>query len=346
MFWDDGSESNAYVTTNDQSQSRFRFKGSAKINADWSAGFLMEFGFSQTADGDKNDADGNVPGSFGVRHEALYLKSNSMGTIWLGHTTIAMYGIADIVLGGTTNNSVEQDLSFGGFIPFLTGTTNAYAGATLSALGAGGNPANGVSRRDLIKYVSPTVGGFVLSADAGGDDQWTAALRYAGEFGGIRVAGGVGYGQDTELDAGAVVGQERIDTFGASLSAQHVPTGLFIAGSYGESDNNSTALSQETTTRSVTAGMGQKFSTLGTTTFWGRYTQNEGGYVEDGFTAGVAVSSSDFVVISAGINQSIDAAAMDLYVTYYNVTGDVTSNSVKYDMKDFNAVMAGAIIRF
>jgi hypothetical protein len=31
MFWDDGYESNAYVVTNDNSRSRFRFKGKAKI---------------------------------------------------------------------------------------------------------------------------------------------------------------------------------------------------------------------------------------------------------------------------------------------------------------------------
>src|SRR5262249_17535177 len=40
MFWDDGRESNAYVVTNDNSRSRFRFKGEAKIEDDWKAGFL------------------------------------------------------------------------------------------------------------------------------------------------------------------------------------------------------------------------------------------------------------------------------------------------------------------
>src|SRR6056297_3733441 len=34
-------EENVYIGTNNASRSRFRFKGSAKINADWSAGFLM-----------------------------------------------------------------------------------------------------------------------------------------------------------------------------------------------------------------------------------------------------------------------------------------------------------------
>src|SRR5690349_24829139 len=35
--WDDGVESNVYVGTNSLEQSRFRFVGDAKIDADWSA---------------------------------------------------------------------------------------------------------------------------------------------------------------------------------------------------------------------------------------------------------------------------------------------------------------------
>ncbi len=42
-----------------------------------------------------------------------------------------------------------------------------------------------------VKYNSPTLAGFTQSAAWGEDDQYDAALRYAGEFGGIRVAGGL-----------------------------------------------------------------------------------------------------------------------------------------------------------
>src|SRR6056297_3023715 len=37
-------EANTYIGTHNSSRSRFRFKGSARIDSDWSAGFLMEFG--------------------------------------------------------------------------------------------------------------------------------------------------------------------------------------------------------------------------------------------------------------------------------------------------------------
>ena len=44
LWWDDGAESNAYVVTNDNSRTRFRFKGKAKIDKDWEAGYQIEVG--------------------------------------------------------------------------------------------------------------------------------------------------------------------------------------------------------------------------------------------------------------------------------------------------------------
>ena len=64
----------------------------------------------------------------------------------------------------------------------------------------GGGATNG-----RVRYDSPTIAGFTLSASwAHGDDDdvdqdsWSVALRYAGEFGAFRVAGGIGY-QEREL---------------------------------------------------------------------------------------------------------------------------------------------------
>src|SRR6476620_12188424 len=40
--WDDGTEQNVYQGTNNLEQSRFRFTGSAKIDKEWSAGYVLE----------------------------------------------------------------------------------------------------------------------------------------------------------------------------------------------------------------------------------------------------------------------------------------------------------------
>ena len=44
LWWDDGKERNAYIVTNDNQRSRFRFKGKAKIDKDLEAGYQIEVG--------------------------------------------------------------------------------------------------------------------------------------------------------------------------------------------------------------------------------------------------------------------------------------------------------------
>jgi hypothetical protein len=44
IWWNDGTEKNVYVGTNSVEQSRFRFLGEAKIDKEWSAGYILEIG--------------------------------------------------------------------------------------------------------------------------------------------------------------------------------------------------------------------------------------------------------------------------------------------------------------
>jgi len=44
FWWDDGTEQNVYIGTNTIEQSRFRFTGEAKIDKEWSAGYILEIG--------------------------------------------------------------------------------------------------------------------------------------------------------------------------------------------------------------------------------------------------------------------------------------------------------------
>ena len=62
-----------------------------------------------------------------------------------------------------------------------------------------GDPAANQGRTELLRYDSPTIGGFVASASIGeAGDYWGVMLRYAGEFSGFRVAAGIGYENVTD----------------------------------------------------------------------------------------------------------------------------------------------------
>src|SRR5690606_29584219 len=125
------------------------------------------------------------------------------------------------------------------------------------------------TRANLVRYVSPTFSGFTFSASWGEDDFWDVALRYANEFNGVRVAGGIGYQEWTDgnavtvLPTGVLGGFDLASTgsqgnpgcadldwtldpiafgvgsdvdchaLGLSGSVMHVPTGLYVFGAYG-----------------------------------------------------------------------------------------------------------------
>ncbi len=67
---------------------------------------------------------------------------------------------------------------------------------SLVTLGAGPYSSDcfehGPSRRDGVRYDTPTWHGFIFSAAWGEDDFWDAAIRYAGEWHGFRLAAGTG----------------------------------------------------------------------------------------------------------------------------------------------------------
>jgi hypothetical protein len=351
--------------TNGFSMTRFRLLGSAKINADWSAGFLMEFGLGRTGMSyDVNQDTGARYGGYsplGIRHQALYVKSNSLGTLWMGHTTDAVDGLIDICLGCPITSSSESHLGWGNFEMTAFGV---YTGLTFDDVGVG-QEGYYATRRNLLKYVSPSFAGFSFTASWGDDDNgntdfgtpgfehdyiWNLALRYANEFNGVRVAAGAGYThiEGADVDSWAIVG-----------SMQHVPTGLYIAANYRTQEIIGCSVGEDCDDDAwgIQLGIVRKWSTLGATTFWvqyGNHANGDKGTFNNG-VFDVYVSGADADIWTFGINQKIDAAAMELYLTYWNIATDVTGcfgavacggADFTVEQGDLNVIMAGARIRF
>jgi predicted porin len=322
MFWDDGVNSDVYVATNVQSRTRFRFKGSATINADWSAGFLLEMGMSRPGASSSATAASDTvmltDNGIDVRHQTLYLKSKRWGTMHMGHTSDATDGISQICLG----------CSFGDYAPAVLDDMassfvlrTAAGGASTTTVGDYFESAEG-TRQALVKYTSPTVYGFVLTTNWADeehdtDDGWGVALRYAGEYGAFRVAGGIGF--ESQAD---------VDTTGGSLSIAHAPSGLYVAAGGGVEE---TAAGDDETWH-VAAGINRKWNSLGKTHFGVVYGDS------DMRTDGQSASMWGFTT-----HQQIDAAAMEVYVQYYRLDAE---NDTDGDLQNFDVVYAGARIKF
>jgi predicted porin len=378
LWFDDGFESNVYQVTNLVSQSRFRFVGEAKVSADWSAGYLLEVGVA----GARSDAvdqfsdDGTTgTNALSIRHSAWWLQSKQLGKLWVGQTSTATDGITEINLANVTHfateNAAGQAGAFsvrtpGAFGPRL----NAFMGGAGVAGSAGtdsGQIGEG-NRQNVVKYETPTFAGFIVSTAWGEDDMWDVALRYAGEFNGIKIAFGVGYQRFTD---GNTFPNERncvefgtapdvdCQQVGASGAIMHVPTGLYVHAAYGQRwDDNVDRLPvlglDDTSTQwYVQAGIEQKFFPLGKTTIFGEYQRWEIGQTGSQGTNAlgdpVSFNSAEMTMWGVGINQSIEAAAMDLYINYRNYSPESTvgvAAPVTTEFEDFQTIMAGGIIKF
>jgi hypothetical protein len=188
---------------------------------------------------------------------------------------------------------------------------------------------------------------------------WDVALRYAGEHAGFRVAAGIGYssnagglGEVTSL-RDALFGQEPTMVKG-SASILHVATGLYLSGAYINQDND-LAGRNDTTLWYLNGGIAKNWTGLGNTVLYGEYANVEDGVASttntaaggsaSGGTSGL-FATSDATVWGLGIVQHIDAAAMEVFLSYRNYSGDVTRDGRTQDADDMQVVIGGARIRF
>jgi predicted porin len=356
LYWDDGGESNAYIVTNENSRSRFRFKGKAKINADWEAGYLIEVGIRTanskrfTQDNDRGDGNPADVG-FDLRDAVWYLKSKTLGRGWVGLTASSTDQITEINQTQTSVFSKYSDIEDSGLGLFLRSSTNGgLSNLTWRRLiGDGGDqPGDGDRKYNQVKYESPEIAGFTASATWGEDDFWDMALRYSGEIGPFKIAAGIGYGEqldgtDTNISCNATIaGNQDCHQFGGSISVIHDPTGLFVNFGAGTKTDEliedtarfaGTGVDDGQEFWAIQGGIERKFFDVGKTTLYGEYYNYDGGgnsrrTIEAGdpinpFGGDAAIWATGVESFGAGVAQGFDNAALIVYLQYRHVEADL-----------------------
>jgi hypothetical protein len=322
LIWDNDVDSDTYVVDNDASSSRFGFQGTATMRPGWIAGYNMEFDLN--ADSNSNsvteDDDEGSGLEVRVRKNELYIESERLGRVTLGQGSSAGDGIAGIVLG---NSMSTVALDFGGSLQ--VGGGNAL-GDIVDDLGTG--------RADRVRYDSPSIYGFILSASWGEDDLVDVALRYKNEWNSIRLAAGIAYAS-AEIDLPSSEDNE-FDQVTGSISVMHIPTGIFLAFAAGEREFDIFGGDPSTLDKSFwygQLGVEKRFFAPGSTTIFAEY----GEYTND-----FDVAEEEVTKVGFGIVQSIDSAAMDLYGTavFWDYDDSLDNEG------DLTTVMVGAIIKF
>jgi hypothetical protein len=364
-----GRASDVYIVENVPSGGTFfALTGDAKINPKLTAGFNVTIALDTGGrshnvsqfDDDGTEGQAGPRGAGGFDTDIVltlanwYLDHKDLGRITVGRINTATAGTTTVDLGGAgvTANAQVGYTQRGFFEP--------NTGASWAAL-LGGNTVNGssLSRANAISYTSPTFGGFSVAAAWGENDAWDAAIRFAGEFSGFRIAAALGYadnlaglGDVTEDNSVGVTGLgvkiggvevfPQTSQVKGSASVLHVATGLYLTGAYVNQDNDSIAPGvRETTLWYVQGGVSKNWTGLGNTVVYGEYARINDAVMFDATGGALANTYADSAVWGLGVVQHIDAAAMEVFLSYRNFSADAV-----IDTEDFNVVMGGARIKF
>jgi hypothetical protein len=217
LIYDDGHSTETYFPVdNGNSSTRAGMRLHHELSPGIEIGFNVEGEWTPYSTGyvnqlNKGDVDWD---SSLLRKLEAYIDVRAVGKFWVGQGSMASDGTAEVDLSGTTivgYSSVAD--SAGGQLYRLDDDTlsSVSVGSTFSNL-------DGLGRRLRVRYDTPSLNGFTVSASAGqvvvphrvGDIGWDVALRYNAELTDYKIAAAVAIsdrGEDSQavLDGSASI---------------------------------------------------------------------------------------------------------------------------------------------
>ena len=328
LFVDDGTGTNVYHVDNDNSSTRVRVVGRARLDEDFSVGAQGEVEFESNSSATINQLsdEGVGPNNFKERKLEIWLESKRFGKLWLGQGDTASNGTSEIDLSGTgvIGYSAIEDMA-GGLLfarsNIVPGSGDVAVSLASPTIGQAFTNMDGLSRDDRIRYDTPRFMGAQLSASHSSGDDSDVALRYAGKFGPV------------ELAAGAAIAHlaDNRNQYAGSISALH-DSGLNATFAAGVQKRQATISADDPSF--WYAKLGYRFDpfAFGATALAADYEENSD-ILQDGDFG----RSYGFFVV-----QNISKLATELYLGVRNHSYE--QNVAKFD--DILAVMAGARIKF
>lgn len=376
MIWDDGVDSDAFVVDNVLASSRFGLQGKATMMTGMTAGYNIEYEiqdarsdqvYNGTWDGigtggPKSGDDGflasnTYDGALLLRQNYVYIESDRLGRVSIGHQSSGADGAYEVNLSGSLRTA--DPLNGNAFFIRDTGA-NRNNGQLINWARDLDGP-----RDDVIRYDTPSLYGFILSASWGENDYADLVLRFKKEFNSIRVAAALAYQWDSRLgwtdvspydDSSAPPSTPlgtynlNFETFGGSISMMHIPTGLYFAFAAASSNFGNLHADPEGEDGPdmadpsfwyLQAGVERKWLPYGATTIYGEYGQ----YSDFAVLYVPNATSTEANRWGLGLNQKIDTAAMDIYANATFWSFDHNSPT-ELEQKDLSTILLGSRIQF
>jgi hypothetical protein len=222
MWADNGDESDFFIADNDNSSTRFRFRGSEDFER-FKIGFRIELEAERNSSSKldiPNTGDGDF--NFNDRWLDAYFDT-SFGKISIGKGDGAANGTSEIDLSGTSVITYSEINATAGDFIFLESGTKQKSDITVDDTR---NNFDGLSRNERLRYDTPAFGGFSVAGSVTNGDAWELAGYYDSEFGDHKIAAAIGY-VDTQ-DRGS----SEFTQMGLSASWL-MPFGLNLTAAYG-----------------------------------------------------------------------------------------------------------------
>lgn len=323
LSFDDGVSTTSEIVDNTHSNSRVGVWMSQQFGEnEFTFNFETALGFRPSAGLSQNFTPKGVNWQrTSIRKVDFAYHTARYGTFSAGQGSMATDGVAEVDLSGTSLVTYVSVPDGAGGFRFRTAAgalSNKFIGGAFGDFDGG--------RRGRVRYDSPTFNGFTVSASYGEEilasnvdfESRDIALRYANDFGDIKVKGAIGYAR-IELANGVV----RKDTIG-SVSLLHA-SGF-----------------------NVTLAAGDRTSA-------GNYGYGKLGYQAKWFNVGQTNLSVDYyngsdrtsagsesTAVGFGVVQKFDKARIEAYLGYR--TYELTETTAAY--QDASSVLFGARWKF
>lgn len=363
VYWDDGVEQNTYVTSLGTAfASNFNFTGKAKIAPGWTAGYKLHVEaitsdvYTTSQDNPRGPAalTGGPAGSLQILYSYWFIESERLGKISVGKVSPADdSAVVALDASGTLQAAYWVAYDVFGFSVRGNFAPNDKLtwGNAISCRGYGGGPGdcNGVPL-NVVRYDSPSFGGFSTSLSWGEDDNWAVALRYIAQHGDVKIGSVATYSETTDSRQGAP-SSGKLEYTQGSIYLEHVPTGLFAHGAWGHIDQNvNPQHNPATDTYYIKVGERLKLTAIGATIPYGEYLYghdsafvvNDNGTATTSDDVGRVIAGSDARFWGGGVVQEVDAASLSVWLRYRQHEVDVPN----VETKPIKTVVFGGFINF
>ncbi len=213
---DDGNTVNFHHTSQAFSGNRVRFIGTAKAWESLTIGTRIEFQFNNRTSGasgnftaggrDEDEGDGT---GIDQRYQDLTF-AGRWGKLYMGKGDSASNGTSEVDLSGTViaQNPNVQDGGFGGSFFLIdnlpAGTAqdpNVNGGLVGPLAGTVFTSFDGLSRRQRIRYDTPSFAGFKVSVGLNQGPIGDGAIRYSGTYAGTKVSAAIAWSNSDSATA-------------------------------------------------------------------------------------------------------------------------------------------------